>query len=383
LGACQVSRRRTPAAVADGPRGVVRAVWCDSVETPDGGLLASVGSGRTCSCFHEESLRIGLLIAVRRQTRADGDTAVRRMDGTEPPRGFVSSRGAVDGGSAVRHRPWREASMARHERIGFDHEAMVRVILPKLVDSGAVAADDARLVVWKRAPSRQNNEAAERKRARAVLLLGMDHLLRHRADKDRDRCSSLPCRVAGLSAALVEIAGYLIEREDRRGILAFTQEIEGFYERPAMLFAMSHWFLELNRDKLKGRTSVGDGVCEVLDRLDALMDALANLRGDLLGRLRSRQFQQATAGRPAERLLTAVYQQLRRTGGLSFKEIAEIKVAASNARPIDPESDEDCDAIEKAIQSVEKRVKSKDVRAWHPYVRKGPGETMSPAHSVP
>jgi hypothetical protein len=270
--------------------------------------------------------------------------------------------------------------MARHERIGFDHELMVGVLLPKLVDSGAVAADDARLVVWRQAPQSKKDEGAKRKRARALFLLGMEHLLRHRAKKDGPRCPSLPCRAAGLSAALVEIAGYLIEREDRRGILALTEEIDEFHDKPAMLSAMSRWFLDLNRDRLKGRTPIGDGVHEVLDRLDALMDALATLRDDLLARLKSRQFRQGTAGRPAERLLTAVYQQLRLTGGISFEEIAAIKRAGS---PVDPESLEASDGLEKAIQSVEKRVKSKDVRAWHPYLRKGPGETIPPAHSVP
>lgn len=94
-------------------------------------------------------------------------------------------------------------------------------------------------------------------------------------------CARLPCPVAGLSAAIFEIAVYLLEREDTRGLIGLSDEIARFRDKPAMLYGVLRWYLSINRDSPAGLTPPSYGPRLVLGRIDALMEALTQLQDDL------------------------------------------------------------------------------------------------------
>lgn len=270
------------------------------------------------------------------------------------------------------------AKKALHERIGFDPEVLARTLLARLVAAGGVAPEDPRVVMWTAARPAKRDESAEQLRIRYLHWLGTDHLIQHNMQRGGPHCARLPCPVAGLSAAIVEIAAYLLEREDARGIIGLSDEIARFQDKPAMLYGVLLWYLAINRDTPAGLTPPSYGPRLVLGRIDALMEALTQLQDDLLVQLESPQFQQQATGRPAEQFLTQVCQQLHLTGGLDAPDIAAIILERPGlpARTADAATER---ALASKAKTVAKRLKKpEDLRSWHPYVLKGPGETTPP-----
>ena len=146
-----------------------------------------------------------------------------------------------------------------------------------------------------------------------------------------------------------------------------------------MLFAVLNWFLDIHEDQHDGAPALRYGPRLALGRIDALMESLNELQGELLARLDSPQFDQPDLGRPAERLLTAVYQHLRLTGGFPLEEIAAIKLERTDIELAGPEKEQ---LLASKVEAIEKRVKLGDVRTWHAYRRQTSPESIPPDHSL-
>ena len=267
----------------------------------------------------------------------------------------------------------------RHERLGFDPEALLSGLLEKLIAVGGVASDDPRVRFWNAERAPETDEAL---RFRYLLFLGMDHQNQHGIQQGGPLCKSFPCPVAGLSAAIVQIAGDQVERRDPMGFVALSDVIADFKKQPATLSAYLRWFLEINKDSTAWLVPLSDSSRLALARLDALMEVLGPLQSDLLSQLESPQFQQSGVGRRAERVLTAVYQHLHLTGGFTFAELAAIKLDCSEPGAAVPDSYGAQQALKSAAEAIEKRVRSDDERTWHPYRRNASAETTPPGHSV-
>ena len=268
------------------------------------------------------------------------------------------------------------AKKPRHERIGFDPYAMIDALLAKLVAAGGIARNDPRLRIWNAELPADADEKAEDYRILSLIHLGGEHQVEHGIQKGGPLCPDFPCRLAGLCSAIVEIAGYLIQAKDRHGFLAVSDAINDFRPKPATLRALLSWFADVHTDNdEKGLVPISDGPRFALERLDALSVALDEVQAALLAQLESQQFQQPDQGRPAERLLTAVYQHLHIVGGLPFEELAMLKLeidgmdlAAGNTEQLRAST----------VDAIAKRVRGEDWRTWHPYRRRVPEETIPP-----
>ena len=168
--------------------------------------------------------------------------------------------------------------------------------------------------------------------------------------------------------------------KDRHGFLALSDAINDFRPKPATLRALLGWFADVHKDNdEKGLVPISDGPRFAFERLDALSVALDEVQAAVLAQLESQQFQQPDQGRPAERLLTAVYQHLHIVGGLPFEELAMLKLEIDGT---DLASGNTEQLRASTADSIAKRVRGEDLRTWHPYRRRVPEETIPPDHCI-
>lgn len=269
--------------------------------------------------------------------------------------------------------------MAKHAMLGFEPDLMTDRLIALLIAEGGAAVDDPRVRIWKSAPS---DEHERERRWHHAWLLGMDHVSQHGVQQGGPLCDSYPCRVSGLSAAIVEISTYWAESTDSRGLIAATDEITSYLNKPANGFPALLRFIEQNQTVTPSLSRVAKAAAEARHRADALAEALMSAQALLLTHIESPQFRQAASGRAAERLLTAVYQHLRHAGGFSFRELAMIETEPDVSPMPDATSDRATQAFASRIEAIEKRVASEDVRTWHPYVRPQTAEPTTPASFV-
>lgn len=272
------------------------------------------------------------------------------------------------------------AKKPRHERIGFDPYAMIDALLGKLVVAGGIAKNDPRLGIWNTELPADADEKTEDYRNLSLIHLAGEHQVEHGIQKDGPHCHDFPCRVAGLCGAVVEIADYLIQAKDRHGFLAVSDAIQDFRPKRVVLRALLSWFADLQKENDKKRlVPISDGSRLALERLDALGEALDDLQAAVLAQLESQQFQQPDQGRPAERLLTAVYQHLHIVGGVPFEELAMLKLEIDGT-DLTSENTEQLRAS--TACAIAKRVRGEDFRSWHPYRRRVTEETIPPDHCI-
>jgi hypothetical protein len=255
--------------------------------------------------------------------------------------------------------------MPKHQVLGFEPELMMDQLVTLLLAEGAIAQDDPRVAVWRAIPG---NDEERARRWHYMWMLGWDHMTQHGIQQNGLLCSKSPCRAAGISAAIVEVSTYSAESRDPRNLLAATDEITSYLNKPANTFAALRRFIEQNQAAPSSLAKAAEAAGAALELADALVEALLRAQTLLVANLESPQFRQAVTGRSAARLLTAIYQHLRHAGGFSVKELARLQTESASL-VVESGSDMVEQAFASRIEALEKRVASEDVRTWHPYVR--------------
>jgi len=251
----------------------------------------------------------------------------------------------------------------KYLKIGFDHKVLTTALIGKLVAEGTVKGDDPRILVWR---GRLPASGGIRGRFANLHALGMEHLSLHGMQRDGTKCARRRCRAAGISVAIVEIAEYFLQKGDDGGALALSREIDRFSSSPAMLFATARWYADRNP-----RSRATDAVNVAMGELEFLMGALKDVKDELLDPLSSQFDQAPSGGKPAERLLTAIYQHLKKTGGLLLPELVQLPLQSSDLKTLGTDSLALPRFLGDRAEAIKGRLKSRDVRKWHPYVPKG------------
>jgi hypothetical protein len=244
--------------------------------------------------------------------------------------------------------------MPKHQVLGFEPELMTDQLVTLLLAEGAIVQDDPRVAVWRTTPGNDDERA---RRWHYVWTLGWDHMAQHGIQTKGRLCSKSPCRAAGISAAIVEVSTYSAESKDPRNLLAATDEITSYLNKPDNSFPALLRFIEQNQAAPSSLAKAADAAGVALQRANALVEALLPAQALLTAHLESPQFRQAVTGRSAARLLTAVYQHLRHAGGFSGKELARIQT--ESASPV----------VESGSARWSRRSRAESRRsksAWHP-----------------
>jgi hypothetical protein len=134
--------------------------------------------------------------------------------------------------------------MPKHQVLGFEPELMTDQLVTLLLAEGAIVQDDPRVAVWRTTPGNDDERA---RRWHYVWTLGWDHVAQHGMQQDGLLCSKSPCRAAGISAAIVEVSTYSAESKDPRNLLAATDEITSYLNKPDNSFPALLRFIEQNQ----------------------------------------------------------------------------------------------------------------------------------------
>lgn len=241
-----------------------------------------------------------------------------------------------------------------HTRIGFESDILVTDLLNRLVGMDCLDQANPHYCGWT-APSAGVN------RARCLLMLGMKHQHLHGLTRGRPTCTKRPCQAAGLSAAIVEIATYLLERNGPIATLSY--EIEQFPHPVRLMEALRYFIVSSKESELSVSCAQ-----HALNDFESAIGALENVYR-LLPPLESPQFQQADEGNPTKNLLREIYRHLHYVGGFSLKELAGFPLDEPHLRAlmeIDPSP-----AAQKFINSKAKSIRrylNEEIRTWSPYV---------------
>jgi hypothetical protein len=142
-----------------------------------------------------------------------------------------------------------------------------------------------------------------------------------------ESCNARPCRKAGIGLAIQEIETYLAEVGEAgpllvqaRQIETLQEQLEGCLQTLAVVVSTSPDLYQRQRHGHEWRMRCA----QIYESAIALATSVEGFGPFVRGRLFSREFVQVDGQRPADRLLTAVNQHLRRTGGLSYPAIASL-----------------------------------------------------------
>jgi hypothetical protein len=235
--------------------------------------------------------------------------------------------------------------MAKRKRddLGFDVKKAIAALHDAALAAGAVPKDDPR--------------AASPEQTAFAHLHGLEP----------DSCKRSPCRLAGLCHALGEITEHqaeLVRSTELLDVMAQTHDVEKWLRNAGFLYVQA---LNALVERGKARHAAGarlrlallahdhELLCvrpaRILLRLTAFLQAVENFDDELRELLASRQLRQPASTKPADLLLTAVWQHLD-WGGLTCDEIAKLVPDGNGVRG--------------AADRVRKRVGSRNARCMMP-----------------